>query len=890
MTLDRLQSAGFDFALWREVSARLDEALDQPAAGLDAWLERLHTTRPEIATALREVLATRPQPEDVFLRGLATSMSEVIAAEEPRPGSQIGAYRIERLLGRGGMGEVWLAARNDGRFEGQCAIKFLDAHVAAPRFAERFRQEGQLLARLAHPHITRLLDAGQTTTGAQFLVLEYVDGERIDHYCNNERLTLDARVCLFQDVVAAVAYAHSQLIIHRDLKPSNVLVTRDGVVKLVDFGIAKLLSPTRDEQATRTRLEGSVLTPDFAAPEQLLGEPLSTATDIYQLGLLLYVLLTGTHPWPAANAAQRLRAVLGESVPRASQVASKASRKLLRGDLDTILSKALRKEAHERYATAAALGEDLRRYTKQEPVGARQGATWYVARKLVQRHRLAALAGSAALISLCAALGFAFQQGQLAAEQRDRAVQLALRNGAVNDFLGMLITEAAGSNRPVSMSELLARSEQLALANTRDASTQALILNTLSTYHFTMGDPTKATQLIQRAVDMVGRHGDPNLRAELICGRATTLANTGNIDAALRDFSAQLAQPPRDPWSHALCLRERASLAIVMREPDKALELAQQALAKLRSSERATPEDEAIFRVTVAEAQRSTGQVSEAFQGVTAGLALLHQLGRENTPIGISARNSLAVLSTQVGMPGAAVEIYDGLLAMLGERDTGSATLALLECNRAASLELLGRFAAAREGFQKAEQLARQSQRYDVVVASRVGLALAALDLQELDAPTPLLDELANLPRLPNGPAHATDLPNVRLVRAQLALALGDAEAARAVFAAIPVEKDRVRQINLELGLGAAQLRLGDLSSAARHARAAVKFATALRGELPHSQRVGRALLLLGQVQQRQGQAQESHAAYSAAVEQLSHTVDADHPDLIAARQRLAAR
>jgi serine/threonine-protein kinase len=231
------------------------------------------------------------------------------------------------------MGEVWLASRSDGRFEAQCAIKLLDGAVSQEKLAERFRREGRLLARLAHPNIARLLDAGATADGRQFLVLEYVDGDRIDRYCDSQDLDVEARIRLFMDAVLAVAHAHSNLVVHRDLKPSNVLVTRGGAVKLLDFGIAKLIGAQRPEgdDSTRTLVDEIVLTPEYAAPEQLLGELPSTATDVYQLGMLLYVLLIGRHPLTTVGTrADRIRAALSGRVPRASDLATGALRKKLR--------------------------------------------------------------------------------------------------------------------------------------------------------------------------------------------------------------------------------------------------------------------------------------------------------------------------------------------------------------------------------------------------------------------------------------------------------------------------------------------------------------------------------------------------------------------------------
>jgi serine/threonine-protein kinase len=295
------------------------------------------------------------------------------------------------------MGEVWLARRSDGRFEAECAIKFLDGAVPQEKLAERFRREGRLLARLAHPNIARLLDAGATVDGKQFLALEYVDGERIDRYCDSRGLDVEDRIRLFADAVLAIAHAHSNLIVHRDLKPSNVLVTRSGAVKLLDFGIAKLIGvqPPDVDDSTRTLVEEIVLTPEYAAPEQLLGELPSPATDVYQLGMLLYVLLIGRHPLQSTGTrAHRIRAALAGYVPRASDLATGALRKKLRGDLDSILATALHADPQRRYQTAAALRDELFRYLNREPVIARHGARMYGMRKFVARHRVALAARS----------------------------------------------------------------------------------------------------------------------------------------------------------------------------------------------------------------------------------------------------------------------------------------------------------------------------------------------------------------------------------------------------------------------------------------------------------------------------------------------------------------
>jgi serine/threonine-protein kinase len=398
-------------------------------------------------------------------------------------GGRIGNYTIERLLGRGGMSEVWLARRSDGRFEAQCAIKLLDARFPQEKLAERFSREGQVLARLAHPNIARLLDAGTTADDKRFLVLEYVDGDRIDRYCDSRGLDVDARIRLFLDAVLAVAHAHSNLVVHRDLKPSNVLVTCDGTVKLLDFGIAKLIGgqgPAGDA-STNTHVDEIVLTPEYAAPEQLLGELPSTATDVYQLGMLLCTLLVGRHPLQTLRTrADRIKAALAGRVPRASDLATGALRRKLRGDLDAIIAMALLTDPSRRYQTAATLHDELLRYLKREPVVARVGTSFYATRKFIARHRLAVAATTVVSVSMCAALAFALSQARIASQERDRAFALATRNIAVTEFLDMLITEAAGAEKPVTVSDMLTRGETLALADTNDdPESRAAVLRTL---------------------------------------------------------------------------------------------------------------------------------------------------------------------------------------------------------------------------------------------------------------------------------------------------------------------------------------------------------------------------------------------------------------------------
>jgi tetratricopeptide (TPR) repeat protein/tRNA A-37 threonylcarbamoyl transferase component Bud32 len=344
------------------------------------------------------------------------------------------------------MGSVWLAERNDGRFERQVAIKFLHFALASHGVAERFKREGKILGQLAHPHIAELIDAGVSSEGQPYLVLEYVQGKQIDEYCDEHMLGLDARIRLFLDVLAAVAHAHANLVVHRDIKPPNVLISNDGKVKLLDFGVSKLLGDTEnDGSGTLTLESGAGLTPQFAAPEQITGGAITTATDVYALGVLLFLLLTGQHPaGPGRRSpADLVKAITEMDPPKPSdavaspgiesslsEAGKRAStpdklRRQLRGDLDTIIAKTLKKNPDERYASVNALGDDLRRYLAHQPISARPDAIGYRIGKYIRRHRVG-VAVAAALVMMLA--GFAVMQAvqlRRITRERDRADRIA---------------------------------------------------------------------------------------------------------------------------------------------------------------------------------------------------------------------------------------------------------------------------------------------------------------------------------------------------------------------------------------------------------------------------------------------------------------------------------
>ena len=426
---------------WQEISPYLNQLLALPEYERSTWVETFRGQRPDLANLLQELFEEHSAlaKEHFLERSPVPDTTDTSLA-----GQTIGSYTLISSIGRGGMGSVWLADRSDGRFERRVAIKFLNLSVATTG-AQRFKREGKILGQLTHPHIAELIDAGVTGNGEPYLVLEYVDGEHIDDFCDHHRLAVDARIWLFLDVLSAVAHAHANLVVHRDLKPSNVLVRKDGQVKLLDFGIAKLLADDAGKMTQLTVEGGGALTPQFAAPEQVTGGAVTTATDLYALGILLYLLLTGQHPAGAAthSAAELVKAIVETEPSRGSQAVAPANTQAaelratspdklsrqLRGDLDTIVAKALKKSPAERYSSVTALADDLRRYLKHEPISAQPDTMAYRARKFIRRNRTVAALTTAAVVfvigSLSAGLYVANHQRGIAERRFAQVRQLA---------------------------------------------------------------------------------------------------------------------------------------------------------------------------------------------------------------------------------------------------------------------------------------------------------------------------------------------------------------------------------------------------------------------------------------------------------------------------------
>jgi serine/threonine protein kinase len=425
---------------WPQVRELFERLVDLPGEASRQALAEVARTDAVLAAQVARMLQAATEADHAVGTAAPDLLGAMVQqAENARrsrlPGRQIGPWRVLELIGEGGMGEVWLGERTDGQFQRKVAIKWIRGGMAGNVIA-RFQLERTALARLDHPNIARLIDAGVSEQGDPYLVLEYIDGVPLTRHVRERSLDLRARLALFLDVCDAVDHAHRQLIIHRDIKPSNILITPDGEVKLLDFGIAKLLDPGQ-ESAGLTRTGSLLLTPEYAAPEQLRGDPVGTATDVYQLGVVLYELLTGTRPFAdntgpaAAIERERTRreplrpsvAVQPDTRRRGPDPDPAQTRGLtrdlrlsraLRGDLDAIVLKALRPEPERRYPGAAELASDLRRHLAQEPVLARRGGFSYRTTRWLSRHRWLFVTLLLVFASMAGALAVSLHQRNLA--------------------------------------------------------------------------------------------------------------------------------------------------------------------------------------------------------------------------------------------------------------------------------------------------------------------------------------------------------------------------------------------------------------------------------------------------------------------------------------------
>jgi len=917
---------------WQVVSPYLDRALELTADERAAWIDSLRAADPVLATDVMALLDERAVlNREGFLAGGAPIPPPSLA------GQTIGAYTLESLIGQGGMGSVWLARRADGRYEGQVAVKLLNANLVGGAGEARFKREGRILARLTHPHIAHLIDAGVSAGGQPYLVLEHVEGERIDQYCDTRKLGIPERIELFRDVLSAVAHAHANLIVHRDVKPSNVLVSTGGQAKLLDFGIAKLLEDEAGGSTALTREGGRALTPEFAAPEQVTGDSVTTATDVYSLGALLYLLLSGAHPAGEAvrSAAELLKAIVDTEPPRPSDVAVRkttlsaeertrnaASRAttperlggMLAGDLDTIVAKALKKRPVERYASVSALADDLGRYLDHRPIRARPDTPAYRAAKFVRRHRLPVAMAALAVLALAGGLAGTLSQARRAARQaalaeaqrgradeearqasiqRDFALRQLSRAEAINDLNAFLLSDAAPSGKPFTAGELLVRAEHVVERDRGETGENRVeMLVAIGRQCETQDQVAEATRVLEQAYQLATTLPERWAGAKAACALGSTISRAGDAaraEALVREGLAALPTEPQFALDRAFCLLRGSEVAREHGEVATGIERIEDARRLLTEPRLASASAQVGLYIDLGEAYRMAGRHLEASAAFEQAFSRLSALGRDDTERAGTLLNNWGLALEALGRPLEAERLYRKAIR-IGSADAAERGVSpVLLNNLARALRELHRIAEAVDHAERAYTAA--GQRGDQIAISQA-LFERARGYRERGDVGRAADALAELePRLKRMlPAGHAAFAALEQERGLIAQARGDLASARAALdRAVSLAEASTQRADY---LPRALLRRSDLELQMHQPGEARADAARALQSLPNAQAGtysswrGRANLVLGRALEAQGQRTEARVAFATALRELEPSLGPEHPETRDARQR----
>lgn len=829
------------------------------------------------------------------------SANEEHLPRELPAGTRLGAWQIVRLLSRGGSGDVYLAARADGAFEQRAALKLLqnggDAEI------QRFHAEREILARLTHPGIARLLDGGVHPDGRPYMVVEYVDGLPLTEFCDSRRLDPAARLRLFMAVCEVVAYAHRGLVIHRDLKPRNILVTAEGEVKLLDFGVAKRLDPgPAPPGSDRTT---APLTPDYAAPEQLTGEPITTAADVYALGVLLFELLTSRKPFQHTNVpmAEGVRAILQDEAPPPSRVARTVARpavpaRLIEGDLDAIVARCLRKEPERRYQTVEALRADIQRFLNMEPVTAREGVRLYVLGRFMRRHRWLVSTGIAVFLALSTSLAVVAWQAHRVALERDIARRAASREEAVRYYLTRMFraSVAESGSGPTTAKTMLDLSARRVLSEYRDDPYLAgKVVETLADLYGALEDFEGQVPLLEGFLAQAGPEADPEAVALVRQKLANVELQRGNTTRA-----SELLTPALAYWEHDLRRYAEQHLEgmVVKGRLQRALGDLEGAIATYRSalverialSGRNHPETSALYN-SLAIAYMNANRFNEARQAYEDALAVHDALGRPEDLDALIMRANVGILAFRQGQIAEAEDLlrdafekqraiagdsaavasamgyYGSILIIRGQWQDAIATLTH-------SLRIAGEFAGPAS---------------PVAVLNRAFLAEAQAGAGQMDLASALLEENLELGRKQLGEDNVFVL-RTYLARSRLALVKGDAVLADAELAAL-IPRLRAAGVPALLTLGQALVARAEallLQNRAADAVPLLTEAVRMREELlwDQSWELAEARARLGEA--LGAQSRRGRDLLARALPVLESQLGADNPQTRRARRALA--
>ncbi|MDY0748883.1 serine/threonine-protein kinase [Paucibacter sp. R3-3] len=869
---------------WPEVSRLFDEAGELAPEARTAFLARLDAEQPGLSVQVRALLASSAEREtgDWLERGPRLT-GEAWMGDGPRAGDTVGRYRLVDRCGSGGMGEVWQAEALEGPVR-RVALKLPLWHRPGSATAERFAREGDILAALDHPHIARLFDAGTAADGTPYLAMEWVEGEPLIAWCDSRRLGLAERLALFQQVLEAVAYAHAHLVLHRDLKPAHLLVTPQGQVKLLDFGIAKLLDDGNSpaDATELTRAAGRMMTTAYAAPEQVRGSPLTTAADLYSLGVVLFELLSGHRPYaPRLNTPAQLETAIAEGhLMRAADAATdvdaqargltrRALVKQLRGDLDAVLDKALQLEPARRYASAEALSADLARHLRGHPVLAAPTSRWQRAWKFTQRHRAGVALGTLAVCSLVGVTATALWQAHEARAQRAKAEASLATTESFAFFLGDLLGDALAAGGNESSEAVVGRAERIARGEFADEpETLSRVLLAIAQHHGGIGESERAAKLYEEARALTHEHSQ---QQAIDCDLGMMYQRIGRRDEALAMLQRVADDPNAEAVSRANCASYQATVLFNAGKLDDALRAADAATAYWRAMPRPIKQFEAPLLGLKASILMNTPRVAEADPLFARAIQSMKELGRDQGPNYVALLNNWALGNFLAGQLGAAQTRHDEALAQARAfaGPQGVAPINLL--NAAADRLELGLYPEALALYDQTLAAARSWHNAGFAASAQCMGALALLRGEpghEAEAQARLAAGRAE--KLSDSPADRIAATNCIGAEAQLALARGDAAAALKGFdtlLAVPKMREAARALLLQWR-SRAQLAVGNAEAARVDAEASLKLARQLQGTQPASFRTALALDALARAQ---GDAagklrQEADAALAASV------------------------
>ncbi len=678
-------------AKWHALSPLLDEALDLPDAERSAWLANLASQHNDLKTLLRALLAG----------------DSVLIEPPPIPARVVGVWRLLQKIGEGGMAEVWLAQRADGLLGRPVAVKLPKIGFSNSQFCQRLAREREILDCLSHPNIARLLDAGTTSDGKPFLVLEFVDGESIFDYCCRHALSIRQRLELFLQLAGAISFAHHSLVLHRDLKPSNILVTADGTVYVLDFGIAKLLEGGRTEDSDLTVAEGRALTLQYASPEQIAGLTLTVSSDVYSLGVVLYELLTGSRPYKLAPHAISRPSEMPGPLPPSAVSSDKQASRTLKGDLDNVVLMALKASPENRYRSVDAFKEDIQRYLERRPVLAQPDSWWYRARMCARRHRAAFLTVAALLSVLLIASILIVWQAHLVRIQKRNAEE------AKAIVLSMLFDAHSywGDGKPLSALDVLKHAQRkLAALPAADLRTRVQVLNILGMSLLSQQDTIAAEAAIDNAMHsalQLPQQDSDRLRSRLCklwveLYRGETRMVRGEVESLLDDMARFGSALPED---HAGAWRIRSMVAVEEGDAAKGLSSAEAALQIAESRLGVHHNQSVLGLVDLSYAYLSAGNNQRALQTAQQAWArgLATYANSATHPNVIKARIAYAQALGASGNPEAAIPLAK---EAIGDTVTLFGTSSLLE---GLSLKKLAVMEARAGRQQDAEQIMQRS-------------------------------------------------------------------------------------------------------------------------------------------------------------------------------------